>query len=394
MEQESKENNQIQEKKKLNIKKVITLVMIMLLICAIIWTVVEYIMNEDFRKNVDKYFFMKEVQEDETKSIIIENENNSFICVYDRYIGILSNNILNIYNSYAEKVTEFSITITNPIFESNNNYLAIGEKNGNKLYMIKGKNMIWQSNLDGEISKITVNKNGYVAVSIVQTSNKAAVVVYNPQGNELFKTHLSNTYVIDTDISNDNKYLTIGEINITGTSIQSNIKIVSFDKVETNPENAIIYNQPSETGKLIISLKYSDDGSLICMYDDEVTIINDEQENTIVQYDNDTLYANINMDKKIVEINSSQDMNNPNSILKIIDEKNKNEKTYEILEIPKELLVKNNKISINTGMYAYFMNSYGMLIKKYVSKQEIKEIVLGDYIAAIVYRNKINIIEI
>lgn len=394
MEQESKENNQIQEKKKLNIKKVITLVMIMLLICAIIWTVVEYIMNEDFRKNVDKYFFMKEIQEDETKSIIIENENNSFICVYDRYIGILSNNILNIYNSYAEKVTEFSITITNPIFESNNNYLAIGEKNGNKLYMINGKNMIWQSNLDGEISKITVNKNGYVAVSIVQTSNKAAVVVYNPQGNELFKTHLSNTYVIDTDISNDNKYLTIGEINITGTSIQSNIKIVSFDKVETNPENAIIYNQPSETGKLIISLKYSEDGSLICMYDDEVTIINDEQENTIMQYDNDTLYANINMDKKIVEINSSQDMNNPNSILKIIDEKNKNEKTYEILEIPKELLVKNNKISINTGMYAYFINSYGMLIKKYVSKQEIKEIVLGDYIAAIVYRNKINIIEI
>lgn len=394
MEQESKENNQIQEKKKLNIKKVITLVMIMLLICAIIWTVVEYIMNEDFRKNVDKYFFMKEIQEDETKSIIIENENNSFICVYDRYIGILSNNILNIYNSYAEKVTEFSITITNPIFESNNNYLAIGEKNGNKLYMINGKNMIWQSNLDGEISKITVNKNGYVAVSIVQTSNKAAVVVYNPQGNELFKTHLSNTYVIDTDISNDNKYLTIGEINITGTSIQSNIKIVSFDKVETNPENAIIYNQPSETGKLIISLKYSEDGSLICMYDDEVTIINDEQENTIMQYDNDTLYANINMDKKIVEINSSQDMNNPNSILKIIDEKNKNEKIYEILEIPKELLVKNNKISINTGMYAYFINSYGMLIKKYVSKQEIKEIVLGDYIAAIVYRNKINIIEI
>lgn len=394
MEQESKENNQIQEKKKLNIKKIITLVMIMLLICAIIWTVVEYIMNEEFRKNVDKYFFMKEIQEDETKSIIIENEDNSFICVYDRYIGILSNNILNIYNSYAEKETEFSMTITNPIFESNNNYLAIGEKNGNKLYMIKAKNMIWQSDLDGKISKITVNKNGYVAVSIVQTSNKAAVVVYNPQGNELFKTHLSNTYVIDTDISNDNKYLTIGEINITGTSIQSNIKIVSFEQVDTDPENAIIYNQPSEAGKLIISLKYCDDGSLICMYDDEVTMINDEQENTIVQYDNDTLYANINMDKKIIEINSSQDMNNPNSVLKIIDAKNKNEKTYEISEIPRELLVKNNKISVNTGMYAYFINSYGMLIKKYVSKQEIKEIVLGDHIAAIVYRNKVNIIEI
>ena len=145
LEQDLKENNQIEEKKSLNIKKVITLVMILLLICAIIWVVIEYIMNEPFRANIDKYLFMKEIQEDETKSIIIENENNSFVCVYDRY---------------AKKEMEFSLTITNPIFESNNNYLAVGEKNGEKIYMIKGKNMIWQADVDGQITKITVNRNG------------------------------------------------------------------------------------------------------------------------------------------------------------------------------------------------------------------------------------------
>ena len=394
MEQDLKENNQIEEKKSLNIKKVITLVMILLLICAIIWVVIEYIMNEPFRANIDKYLFMKEIQEDETKSIIIENENNSFVCVYDRYIGILSNNVLNVYNRYAKKEMEFSLTITNPIFESNNNYLAVGEKNGEKIYMIKGKNMIWQADVDGQITKITVNRNGYVAISMIQTSNKAAVVVYNSEGKELFKTHLSNTYAIDTDISVDNKYLTIAEVNITGTSIQSNIKIISFDKVQSDPENAIIYNQTSDTGKLIISLKYCDDGSLMCMYDNEITMIVDGIENKVIEYDNDTLFANINMNKKIVEISNSQDMNNSDSVVRIVDVINKNEKNYTISDIPKELLVKNNKITVNTGMYAYFINSYGMLIKKYISKQEIKEIVRGDYIAAIVYRNKVNIVEL
>ena len=96
MKQDLKENNQIEEKKTLNIKKIITLVMILLLICAIIWTSVEYIMNEQFRENMDKYLFMNERKEDETRSSIIENENNSFVCVYDRYIGILSNNVLNV----------------------------------------------------------------------------------------------------------------------------------------------------------------------------------------------------------------------------------------------------------------------------------------------------------
>ena len=394
MKQDLKENNQIEEKKTLNIKKIITLVMILLLICAIIWTSVEYIMNEQFRENMDKYLFMKEIQEDETKSIIIENENNSFVCVYDRYIGILSNNVLNVYNRYAKKEMEISLTITNPVFESNNSYLAVGEKNGKKFYMIKGKDMIWQADVDGQISKITVNRNGYVAISMIQTSNKAAVVVYNPEGKELFKTHLSNTYAIDTDISNDNKYLTIGEVNITGTTIQSNIKIISFDKVQNDSENAIIYNQQSDTGKLIISLKYCDDGSLMCMYDSEITMISDGNESKIIEYDNDTLFANINMNKKIVEISTSQDVNNADSILKVIDVISKSENDYTISEIPKELLVKNNKITVNTGMYADFINSYGLLIKKYISKQEIKEIVMGDYIAAIVYKNKVNIIEL
>ena len=394
MKQDLKENNKIEEKKNLNIKKIITLVMILLLICAIIWTSVEYIMNEQFRENMDKYLFMKEIQEDETKSIIIENENNSFVCVYDRYIGILSNNVLNVYNRYAKKEMEISLTITNPVFESNNSYLAVGEKNGKKFYMIKGKDMIWQADVDGQISKVTVNRNGYVAISMIQTSNKAAVVVYNPEGKELFKTHLSNTYAIDTDISNDNKYLTIGEVNITGTTIQSNIKIISFDKVQNDSENAIIYNQQSDTGKLIISLKYCDDGSLMCMYDSEITMISDGNESKVVEYDNDTLFANINMNKKIVEISSSQDVNNADSIVKIIDVNNKDEKNYTISDIPRELLVNGNKITVNTGMYAYFINSYGMLIKKYISKQEIKEIVMGDYIAAIVYKNKVNIIEL
>ena len=45
-------------------------------------------------------------------------------------------------------------------------------------------------------------------------------------------------------------------------------------------------------------------------------------------------------------------------------------------------------------MQAYFINQQGLLIKSYESKQEIKEIILGNHLAAIVYKNKVNIIEI
>lgn len=136
---------------------------------------------------------------------------------------------------------------------------------------------MWQTDVDGEINKITMNKNGYLAVSILQTSNKAAVVVYNTQGKEMFKTHLSNSYIMDTDISSDNKYLGIAEVNMTGTSIQSNVKIVSFEKVEVDAYNSIIYNKPSETGRLMIGIKYNNNGELICMYEDGITKIQNQK---------------------------------------------------------------------------------------------------------------------
>ena len=61
--------------------------------------------------------------------------------------------------------------------------------------------------LDGNISKININKNGYI--SLILSEN--IIVTVNPEGKELFRTFLSKTYGVDTDISDDNKYLAIAE---------------------------------------------------------------------------------------------------------------------------------------------------------------------------------------
>lgn len=66
------------------------------------------------------------------------------------------------------------------------------------------------------LSQISINKNGYVAVTVVDTSYKTVIEMYDNQGNRLFKTFLSSTRVISTTISNDNKYLAIAEIDTSG----------------------------------------------------------------------------------------------------------------------------------------------------------------------------------
>lgn len=70
------------------------------------------------------------------------------------------------------------------------------------------------------------------------------------------------------------------------------------------------------------------------------------------------------------------------------------ENVYTIKSIIKEIYTHSDNIALNIGSEVHFINTNGWLIKKYVSEQEIKNIVISDKIAGIIYKNKIDIINI
>lgn len=83
----------------------------------------------------------------------------------------------------------------------------IAEKLGQKIYLVKNNEIVWENTLSGNISTVDVNENGYVSVILSGTSYKSVIILYDENGNELFKTYLSNTIAISSEISSDNKYL-------------------------------------------------------------------------------------------------------------------------------------------------------------------------------------------
>ncbi len=383
------------EEKKKDKRKTIKIIILIALCVTLATTIVCYIVNENIRHYIDYNLLGKVTTENNTKVIELSDDNTTFVYAYDKYISILNNNVLSIYNSSAKKSAELGIAVTNPIFESNNKYLVIAEKGGKKVFCVSGKNLAWQSDVDGEISRLNVNRNGYVTVIVSQTTYKTVVIAFNPNGKELFKTYLSDFYAIDSDISNDNKYLAIADVNTSGTAVQSNIRILSLEKLEIDTENAIIYNQDSEINQLVAGIKYDDAGNLVVMYDTGVSIIKEGQEKKILTFSADTLFANIELNKEIVEIKKTQreDLMTETKT-NIINTVGNKQLGYTIDAIPKEIQVKRHTVAINTGMEAYFIDNNSWLKKKYNSNQEIKEVVLGDSIAGIVYKNKVNIIRI
>lgn len=385
------------EEKKVNKKKVIISIIILIVLILLIVASIVYINNKEARNWIDKNILQKEKTQNNLPSIEIEDIDNSSIYAFNKYIGILSKNNFDIYGNTGKKEVTLTIEITKPIYSSNNRYLVVAEEKGQKIYLIEDKTILWETNVDGNISQISINKNGYIAVTIVDTSYKTVVAVYNNQGEHLFNTYLSSTRVVATSISDDNKYLAISEIDTSGTMIQSNIKIISIEEGKSNPENSIkkIYN--GENDELITNIKYQERDKLLCMYTNKVKLIkNDGTVETLQEYgEKKVSFASIELSNSSVTVEEkSSGIFTADSVVNIINSYNKKNSLYTAEAVTKEIYTNNNLIALNLGSEVEFINTSGWLVKKYIAEQEITSIVLSNSVAGIVYRDKIEMINL
>ena len=369
----------------LNRKKLITLIVIVALAILILIAGIVYEKNTSFRIFLDKYVFFKEKYENNLPKIAITSSSDINTYAYKGNVLILKNNLLTAYNSNGNEEYKLDIEISNPIFESAGDYLCIGEKNGNKLYMISNKRIEWQKDLEGNITDITVNSNGYLAVATTGSIYKAVVETYDNGGNLLFTDFVSSTYVIDMSISPDNRNLAIAEANFSGIMIQSNIKIISIEKAKNGDTGSIEHKQTNINGDLIVNIKYLNKNELACIYDNHIELIKDNSSINISDFSQeDTLFADLN--NKIIKIIKRDSK----IYLKVITN-SEHMKEYEISE-PKEIFVSDEVVAINLGSEVLFYNNSGWLIKRYYASQEINKIVLDDGLAGIVYNDKIELV--
>lgn len=391
-----KEPKETKEKKVNKKKVIITIIAIIITLFLIIISAI-YINNKNVRLWIDKNIFRKEVIQNNLPTIELNESDTQNIYAFNKYIGVLSKNQFAIYDNSGKKQDELNIEITKPIFNSNGRHLVIAEEKGQRVYLITDKGIAWEKCVEGNISQVEVNKNGYVAITIVDTINKTVVAVYDNTGNWLFNNILSTTRVVSTSLSNDNKYLALAEIDTSGTQIQSSIKVMSIEEGKNNPSNSIkkVYN--SEKGDLITQIKYQEKDKLLCMYTDKIDVIKtDETTETISENkDKKVSFTSISLSNSAVMLEEkSSGLFTADSIVSIINPDNKNISTYTTEAVTKEIYTYDNIIGLNLGAEVEFINTSGWLVKKYTAEQEITNIVLSSSMAGIVYRDKIELINL
>lgn len=384
--------------KRLNKRKVMITMVIIVLITIVVIISAIYITNTNFRNLMDQYIFRKSVTENNLQYIDINSESNTYIYAYDKYLVTLEKNILTHYNSSAKKESEIKIEISEPIYASDGKYLMIAEKNKQRIYLINNNGIIWQKDIEGTISKINVNKNGYTSVIISGTTYKSVIAVYDRDGKELFKTYLSSTIAMDSSISEDNKYLSFSEINTSGTLIQSSIKTISIDKAKETPSDSIIYTYDAEQNDLIVNMKYHDKNKLVCIYNNGVHVNNNNKDEMLIslnEKDKKVAFSDIelaNYAYRVIE--KSTGLFKANSTIELYNTTTKKQNIYTFDGVAKKIYSYSNIIAIDLGSEVHFIGTNGWLIKKYSSTQEIKDIVIAENLAGIIYRDKVEFINL
>ena len=272
----------------------------------------------------------------------------------------------------------------------------VSKNKGHEICLILDKTYLWNTAIEGEILQIHVNQNGYVAVVSTDVTNKSIITCYNSEGKKLFASYFATTTIIDVSISNDNKNIVIGEVDTSGTIIKSSIKVLSIENAQKDTENTISYTYDLEDNSLITNVQYHDKNQISCVYDNGIGLISNNIYKQIVKVDNDNItYAANNFKNDVIYIEEeSSGMFKSISNIHIVNVSDNHDNIYKLENIAKEVYVIDNKMAINSGSEIYFINTSGWLVKKYVASQEITNVKMSSSLAAIIYKDKIVIVEI
>ncbi len=382
--------------KKVHKKKLAIIITVIVIAVILLVTAIVYTYNEPFRDFMDKYVLRKNITDENVPIIEIDYDSNTNVIPYGKYICILAENNLQLYNSSGKKEQEVKVEINNPIYNTNGKYLAIGEKNSQKLYLISGSNIVWEKDVDGNLLKVNVNKNGYVSTIVSGTTYKSVITTYNSKGSELFKSYLSSTIAVDSCISPDNKYLAYAEVNTSGTVIKSNIKIISVEEArEKNTEPEFTYN--ADQNSLVLRIKYQDKNRLICMYDNSIHMIESNVDVKLMDLSEESkvTFGDCELTNFVYRtVEQSTGPFSADTIVQMLNISNQKENTYTVDGVAKSVTSHDNIIAVNLGSEVEFINTSGFLVKRYTSSQEIRNIVICDGLAGIISRDKIELVNL
>ena len=150
----------------------------------------------------------------QTASFEIEASEKSVAALYNGGILVSDRGKIICYDNHAREVLSYDAVNGMPVIKTAGNSAAVAYMSTKNAYIVNNNKVIAITAPD-IIKGISVSENGVCAIICDEEGYRGQVVVYDTDGNDIYRWHSANDYITDVSVSPDGKNMVVSTLEIT-----------------------------------------------------------------------------------------------------------------------------------------------------------------------------------
>lgn len=271
-----------QKKQKKRRGRMIAILVSVVVLAAVSLTAAELMTNGGrFSVRGFKNLFTGAVYQAKAQSFAFETGGGGVFANMDGGLAVVSATGLQVFDQSAREVFDETFDMKTPTLCSGGQTCAAYDMGGTTLCVFDAGGVKKRLTTDGKIISVSVNKNGYLALSTQQSGYKGLVTVYDPGGNEIYKWFSAAGYVLAAEVSPDNKGMAALTLDDSGS------RVVLFSLGSTDEKASCSFEN-----EVVLGIRYFGSSSVLAIGSTGATLVGaDGKGKTLQDYSGKNLAA-------------------------------------------------------------------------------------------------------
>lgn len=203
----------------------------------------------------------------EAAEIKFEYEDNGCYTYVENSIAVVTSNETTVFDKYGDVVFSEVCNYSQPAVKVNGKYAVSYDIGGREIKLFNCDRLIRSIEMQEFVISVSIDSKGWLAVCTEEDGYKGAVTVYDASGAAVYKWYSAEGYIVDVELSSENRMLTV----LTASATGSNIISLSLGSNE-------VYSKYIKPDKIAMDIQLAQDGTVVCVMSDELLFVNQEGE--------------------------------------------------------------------------------------------------------------------
>jgi len=183
-------------------------------------------------------------------------------------IAFLTTTSYSVHNKSGD-INSINLAFSEPVLHTEGEYAVCYELNSTKLYVFKESSKLYDVSTDNKVFLAKVNRNGYLFTATEKDGYNCECVVYNRNGEPIFKWDVSKSEFLDGDINYENDKIMLSLASSGENKLVGEIVLISI-------LDAKIINRKEYNSCLFFTVDFNNNGTCVGLGNDSVKYFNSD----------------------------------------------------------------------------------------------------------------------